>query len=77
MCEELEQDVLDAIDTHRPETFPGGAYPTPTVEEPSVDEIGAMLVDAIDTEATDGCFVEPDGLCPHGHPSWLIVLKLI
>ena len=77
MCEEHEQDVLDAIDTHNPETFPGGSYPPPTVDQPSDDEIGAMLVDAIDTEATDGCLVEPDGLCPHGHPSWLIVLKLI
>lgn len=77
MDDELERYVLDAIDTHRPETFPGGSYPTPTVDQPSDDEIGAMLVDAIDTEATDGCQVEPDGLCPHGHPSWLIVLKLI
>ena len=23
------------------------------------------------------CWVEPDGYCPHGHPSWLIVLGLI
>ena len=22
-------------------------------------------------EATDGCWVEPDGDCEHGHPSWL------
>ena len=24
-----------------------------------------------------GCWVEPDGRCPHGHPSWLIVMGLI
>jgi hypothetical protein len=25
----------------------------------------------------EGCWVEPDGVCPHGNPSWLIVLGLI
>lgn len=24
-----------------------------------------------------GCWVEPDGICPHGKPSWLIVMGLI
>ena len=28
-------------------------------------------------EATDGCWVEPDGHCEHGKPSWLIALGLI
>jgi hypothetical protein len=28
-------------------------------------------------EATDGCWVEPDGHCEHGHPSWLLALGLI
>ncbi len=28
-------------------------------------------------EATDGCWVEPDGHCEHGCPSWMIVLGLI
>lgn len=28
-------------------------------------------------EATDGCWVEPDGYCPHGCPSWMLVLGLI
>ncbi len=28
-------------------------------------------------EATDGCWVEPDGTCPHGHPSWLRKLGLV
>jgi hypothetical protein len=27
--------------------------------------------------ATDGCRVEPDGTCPHGHKSWLLVLGCI
>ncbi|MBE3118073.1 MAG: hypothetical protein IMZ50_04855 [Candidatus Atribacteria bacterium] len=28
-------------------------------------------------EATDGCWVEPDGTCEHGCPSWLIEMGLI
>ena len=26
---------------------------------------------------TDGCKVEPDGICSHGHESWLLVLGYI
>ena len=25
----------------------------------------------------EGCFVEPDGECPHGNPSFLLVLGMI
>jgi len=28
-------------------------------------------------EAVDSCWVEPDGVCPHGCPSWLLVMGLI
>ena len=28
-------------------------------------------------ECADGCTVEPDGICPHGHKSPLLVLGLI
>lgn len=28
-------------------------------------------------KATDGCRVEPDGHCPHGKPSWLLVVGVI
>lgn len=28
-------------------------------------------------KATDGCEVEPDGTCPHGKQSWLLVLGYI
>lgn len=28
-------------------------------------------------EATDGCWVEPDGYCQHGKPSWLVALGVI
>jgi hypothetical protein len=35
-----------------------------------VDEYGKC-------QATDSCWVEPDGTCEHGHPSWLVALGLI
>jgi hypothetical protein len=28
-------------------------------------------------KATDGCKVEPDGECCHGHKSWLLVIGVI
>ena len=28
-------------------------------------------------ETTDGCWVEPDGHCEHGHPSWVLALGYI
>lgn len=51
-------------------------WPTPTVSEPDVDALLDMM-DEDEADATDGCTVEPDGECPHGHPSWLIVESLI
>lgn len=28
-------------------------------------------------KATDGCRVEPDGVCEHGHSSWMLVVGVI
>lgn len=28
-------------------------------------------------KAVDGCWVEPDGTCDHGHPSWLLALGYV
>ena len=28
-------------------------------------------------KAIDGCWVEPDGTCEHGYPSWLLALNYI
>ena len=28
-------------------------------------------------KAIDGCVVEPDGVCPHGYPSWLSAMMFI
>ena len=51
-------------------------YPEPTVPRPGLEELEEMVSDCV-VEATDGCFVEPDGWCEHGHPSWLVRLGLI
>jgi hypothetical protein len=44
--------------------------------EPSLEQLEEWM-DEGGCEATDGCWVEPDGTCEHGKPSWLIVLGLI
>jgi len=42
------------------------------------DEIWEWLDDAwVPTECPQGCMVEPDGCCAHGHPSLLIQAGLI
>jgi hypothetical protein len=43
---------------------------------PSMEQIEEWVYDSV-CDATDGCEVEPDGTCPHGHRSWLLRLGLI
>ena len=43
---------------------------------PSVKTLERWIRDGV-AKATDGCRVEPDGECPHGAKSWLIVLGYI
>lgn len=59
----------------------------PPPQRPKINEPGLGDAPDLDTlmgymdeggcEATDGCWVEPDGTCPHGKPSWLIALGMI
>jgi len=51
-------------------------WPEPTVEPPDLETLQEWLLDSI-CEATDGCIVEHDGRCSHGHPSWFLRLGLI
>ena len=46
------------------------------MKAPTVKTMTRWMLDGI-AKATDGCKVEPDGTCPHGKPSWLIVLGYI
>lgn len=54
-----------------------GDWPEPTENQPGNDVLLDWLTDGGGAEATDGCWVEPDGSCEHGHPSWLRHLRLI
>ena len=45
-------------------------------EAPNIETLAAWEREDY-CEATDGCHVEPDGVCPHGCESWLLVLGLI
>ncbi len=51
-------------------------YPVPTEEEPDIEMLEEWMMDG-GCEATDGCWVEQDGVCEHGHPSWLLAMGMI
>ncbi len=46
-------------------------------EPPDLDTLQQWMDDDGGCEATDGCWVEVDGRCPHGHKSWLLELGLV
>jgi hypothetical protein len=47
------------------------------MRRPSLEELQRQVEDEGGCEATDGCFVEPDGSCEHRQSSWLLALGLI
>ena len=47
-----------------------------TTPQPTVAQLMDWEFDGI-CEATDGCRVEPDGRCPHGHTSWLRLAGIV
>lgn len=46
------------------------------MKQPSVATLNKWMIDGT-AKATDGCLVEPDGICPHGCRSWFLVLGYI
>jgi hypothetical protein len=48
-------------------------WPKPTAHR-SVNDIA---MGQSRNEATDGCYVEEDGVCPHGYPSWMLYYQMI
>jgi len=46
------------------------------MQEPSIEQLEEWAEEG-GCEATDGCWVEMDGHCEHGNPSWFIELYLI
>jgi len=51
-------------------------FPIPTAPRPTDDDLETQVHEGI-VQATDGCPVEPDGTCPHGHPSWLVNMEIL
>ena len=48
------------------------------IEVPSMAELERWTSDCgCEAVCPEGCWVEPDGHCEHGHPSWLIYLGWI
>ena len=69
--------VSDLIHDTPRDLLTGEPYPEPTDERPTDEDVEAMLFDRA-CRATDGCNgVDPDGLCCHGHPSWLLRLSIL
>ena len=46
-------------------------------DTPTAEQLQEWLAEGGGAEAPDGCWVEPDGSCEHGEPSWLLKLGLI
>ena len=51
-------------------------WPKPTVDPPDMETLQEWFFDSL-CEATDGCVVEHDGICQHGHRSWFLELGLL
>jgi hypothetical protein len=60
-----------------PEPYQRPQWPEPTVEEPDLETLEEWLVEDGGCEATDGCWTDCDGYCPHRNPSWLLRLGFI
>lgn len=56
--------------------MPRGEKHIPTETCPSMATLKHWNFDGV-AAATDGCTVEPDGYCQHGHASWMLVLGVI
>jgi len=52
-------------------------WPQPTADQPSVYDLWDWDDEYGGCEATDGCWVDSEGTCEHGHPSWLVRLALV
>ena len=50
-----------------------GPRKTPTKKQPTLRTLEKYAWNGR-AKATDGCWTEPDGECPHGHVSWLVYL---
>ena len=65
-----------AVEDHGRKTRPDGLKHKATEPQPTTDQLQYWMFDGV-AEATDGCRVEPDGVCEHGHTSWLRALGIV
>lgn len=69
-------DDLEAKLSQWSKTGPNPPFLKPEVDEPDEEELERFALDGV-CDTTDGCTVEPDGYCEHGHVSWLLYLGLM
>jgi hypothetical protein len=57
-----------------------GKYPHKKIKKikapPCIETLERWMSDG-GCKSIDGCWIEPDGECEHGEPSWLLVLGMI
>ncbi len=68
----LREILRDASGSAEPTAPPAKAE----AKVPSQKTLEKWMFDGV-AKATDGCRVEPDGVCQHGCPSWLVKLGII
>ena len=55
----------------------GKGYDVKKIGNPPTNRTMEKWIETGVAKATDGCRVEYDGECPHGHKSWLIQLGMV
>ena len=65
-----------AIGDYKQSRRPDGVEHKVTEPKPTSGQLELWMFDGV-CNATDGCQVEPDGFCPHGHVSWLLALGVV
>lgn len=71
-AEELRENLGSRVETSQQGEPPAMS----SIEPPDIETLREWEAEG-GCEATDGCWVEPDGTCLHGHRSWLLELGLI
>ena len=87
-----DADADDAVRGQPPAAAGHAAHPQPATgggfpdlgrfqryadDMPDEEQLLEWLEEGGGCQALDGCWVEPDGQCPHGLPSWLRALRMI
>ena len=78
----MDKKVVKRMKDHCTLEFLTGKYPKHSWEEieepmPSQEDLQEWTSDGGCEAVACGCWVEPDGHCRHGNPSWLIALGWI